>query len=546
MNKSCLRPQLGPDPKPLRRGIVLVLVMIVVVMISLAGFGFVASMSNENKAVHLRGEQLQMENAIASAEEFLKQYLQRSQSTEPSSQSLSTAQSTISASSTDDEETLMRGVVVADEEGPLCRVRFSVMAPHYDETGTSGWRYGLERESTRLDLHAVMEWEYRRPGTGRLALMALPEMTEAVADAILDWMDRDVVPRQSGAEADYYATQNPPYSPRNGIPDSLEELLLVKGVTRSALFGHDANQNHRLDLDEQSSTSVSPARDASGDSSLPWSELLTLFSGERNQSRDGQPRINLNQPDLGQMHRQMTQAFDVKVATYAALYRQFGPYMGVGTTVDVGTVKVNFVNPPKFFLPSPLDLLQSRVMVPVAPGIFSVVGSPFPSDREKLQALLGILYDRTTVSDAPVLKGRVNVNLAPPEVLRAIPGFDKALADQIVTSRGAGSKRDRRHDDHPCWLFTENLINLDKMKAFFPYLTVGGDVYRGQIVAFSEASRLSQRVEVVLDASSRPARRLFWKDLQVLGRGYPWDVLDTPGGISTSPNGASNATSFSY
>ena len=67
-----------------RAGIVLIIVMVVVVMISLAGFGFVASISNENRVVHLRGEQMQMQNALASAEEFLKQHLSQPPSTESS------------------------------------------------------------------------------------------------------------------------------------------------------------------------------------------------------------------------------------------------------------------------------------------------------------------------------------------------------------------------------------------------------------------------------------------------------------------------------
>ena len=236
------RPRRNSIIPPNPRGIVLIIVMVVVVMISLAGFGFVASMSNANKVVHLRGEQLQMEHAILSAEEFLKLYLSRPPSTSES------PSSSIAAG----EEQWMRGIVVADEGGPHGRVRFTVMAPRYHESSSATWRYGLQRESGRLELRTVLDWESRFAGAGQKALLALPGMTTAIADAILDWMDADRVPRQAGAEDDYYATLNPPYAPRNGIPDSLEELLLIKGVTRSLLFGDDTNQNHHLDLDETS------------------------------------------------------------------------------------------------------------------------------------------------------------------------------------------------------------------------------------------------------------------------------------------------------
>ena len=527
----------GTPAQPARRGIVLIVVMVVVVMISLAGFGCVASMSNENKAVHVRGEQMQMRSALASAEEYLKLLVSTARPEETNSQESASRQSI------DNDEVAFRGVVVSDEDGPGRRIRFTVMSPRYDETGGAAWRYGLDRESSRLDLRTVMDWELLQPGVGRRALMALPGMTEPIADAILDWMDPDTIARQTGAEAEYYATLNPPYAPRNAVPESIEELLLVKGVTRTILFGFDVNQNHRLEIEEQATANSSSTRDASGERLYPWAELLTVYGGERNRSRDDKPRINLNQFNLSDLHRQIASTVDPVLANYVILYRQFGPFPGPGPVIATATDLPNFTFPPRFRFRSPLDLVQSRVQL-IQPGLPpKIVNSPLPTEPEQLARIFGMLYDQFTVSGTPTIRGRVNVNLAPPEVLRAVPGIDKALAEQIVTSRSNSSKADQRFDEHPCWLLTESLVDLKKMKEIYPYLTVGGDVYRAQVVAFSEESRLSQRVELVLDASREPVRRVFFKDLQVLGRGYLWDVLDTPGGKST-PSGAFDATSY--
>src|SRR5690606_38691018 len=69
-------------------------------------------------------------------------------------------------------------------------------------------------------------------------LLALPGMTEDVADAILDWLDADDEPRPLGAEfEDYYLNLQPAYKPANGPIDSIEQLLLVRGVTPQLLFG---------------------------------------------------------------------------------------------------------------------------------------------------------------------------------------------------------------------------------------------------------------------------------------------------------------------
>ena len=518
-----------------RRGIILVIVMIVIVMVSLAGFGFVASMTNENREVHLRGEQLQMDYALASAEELLKQqWVPKDAVESPALQRPLTV----------DSENALRGVVVSDD-GPNSRIRFTVVAPRFDDTGAATYRYGYERESAKLDLATVMEWEKRMPGAGRRALVSIPGITESIADAILDWMDSDNLPRESGAELEYYTTLNPSYYPRNGIPESLEELLLVKGITRSLLFGRDVDQNHRIDVEESSSsTSFGGLREVDGERPVPLVEILTLFSNEKNQTRDGKPRIDLNQPDLANLQQELSEAFDPDFAKYVVLVRQFGLASPTSAAAaPLASVPVNLGMPSRIRVASILDLVESKVQAILPSGVPTIVASPMSGDVEKLEQSLSKLYDRLSVVGTPTIRGRINLNDAPAEVLRAIPGFDKALAEQIIAARSQATKRDKTHDEHPFWLVSEGIVDLGKMKEILPYLTVGGDVYRAQIIAFSETSRLSHRIELVLDAAVSPARRVYWKDLQVLGRGYPWDVIDTPGGITTETGGNDAAPS---
>ncbi|WKZ33991.1 MAG: type II secretion system minor pseudopilin GspK [Thermodesulfobacteriota bacterium] len=64
---------------------------------------------------------------------------------------------------------------------------------------------------------------------------------EELADALADWIDNDSTPRPRGAEEQFYKGLAPPYAPRNGFPESVEELLLVKGFTPDvfqAVGGH--------------------------------------------------------------------------------------------------------------------------------------------------------------------------------------------------------------------------------------------------------------------------------------------------------------------
>ncbi len=54
---------------------------------------------------------------------------------------------------------------------------------------------------------------------------------DELVDAVLDWLDEDAVPRNFGAEDDFYQSQEPPYSAANRLMAHPSELLLVKGFT---------------------------------------------------------------------------------------------------------------------------------------------------------------------------------------------------------------------------------------------------------------------------------------------------------------------------
>ena len=68
-------------------------------------------------------------------------------------------------------------------------------------------------------------------------LLVLLEYDPAVLDAILDWLDPDDQPRPHGGEKDFYLKQKIPYSAKNGAMDYLGEMLLIRGMDGSALYG---------------------------------------------------------------------------------------------------------------------------------------------------------------------------------------------------------------------------------------------------------------------------------------------------------------------
>lgn len=124
------------------------------------------------------------------------------------------------------------------------------IVPPYDSgnipLGRGTYRVVVTDEASRISLNGASAEVLRRllqnTGVGDARLL------DTIVDAILDWQDPDNVPRANGAEEEYYQSLPQPYHPKNGAFDSLEELLLVRGVTRDILDGNIVVHNRRADL----------------------------------------------------------------------------------------------------------------------------------------------------------------------------------------------------------------------------------------------------------------------------------------------------------
>jgi type II secretory pathway component PulK len=97
------------------------------------------------------------------------------------------------------------------------------------------YQVGIQDESGKINLNFVPEEQLR----SLLAVVGIvPPDAEIIADSIMDWRDVDDEPRPNGAEQFYYQTLFPPYQTKNGRMDTVEELLLVRGITRDYYYGH--------------------------------------------------------------------------------------------------------------------------------------------------------------------------------------------------------------------------------------------------------------------------------------------------------------------
>ena len=512
---------------------VLFVVVIVVTMLSLAGLNFVSVMYTENKAVRLGGDELQIDCLVYSGTESIKAFCEQ------------TAEQRQSDGGGYDNPNLFSSIEVLDQNIDGRRGRFSVISPRVENGEITGIRFGIQNESARLNLAVLPLWEEEHAGAARQALMGLPGMTESIADAVLDWIDDDDSQREFGAETDYYLGSNVPYGPRNTTPTSLEELLLVRDVTREMLFGSDANYNHRVDPEESQQSGPSMGAGFSG-SGLPWASLLTVFSTEQNLDPDGEEKIYLNSEDLPLVYQALNKTFDKDWARFIIAYRQFGPYdekqsrskkSARSNSKDKSKkskpgsktskpAKFDLALPAKFNIDSVLDLIGAEVAIssgdedeePV------ILESPLADDPAQMRDYLPALLDYTDTTNLKVHRGRVNVNLAPRAVLQGVPGVSDVLVERIANARASLGDNDPNRR-HPTWILTEGLVDLDEMRTILPYLTCGGDVFRAQVVGYFDEPGAAARAEVVIDATSNPPRQVYWKDLRLLGPGYQLDEL---------------------
>lgn len=372
-----------------RSAFLLLAVLLVVSAVTLASMAFMQSMLLGHQESRLTGESIQARYAADSGIDAARLFVASNRSMR------------LQAGGTFNNPNTFQAIPVLQSKDPANPCNYTLIAPNLDEDGEySSVRYGLMNESARLNLNVLPMIDSAMSGSaallsavagaagggaagggaslptaglgsgsmsgassdsgaaasiGRDLLMALPAMTEDVADAILDFIDADSEPREYGCELEYYSQLPNPYAPINGPLTSIEQLLLVRGVTPQLLFGLDQNRNGVLEAAEENAammgtaatgmnagmanTSTAGSNAASvSPPDLGWAMYLTLYSKEKNVTSDGLPRVNLNGQDLNLLRTDLSAAMGDDIATFVIAYRMLGSNNGGGGSGSGGAV----------------------------------------------------------------------------------------------------------------------------------------------------------------------------------------------------------------
>ncbi len=541
-----------------RRGVVLLIVLIVVVLLTLAAYQFGELMTAEYAAADSY-------NRSAQARRLADSGIQYSAAALGNTNTFNTAL----GGNPYDNASFFQAIAVQGNGPGNSQGRFSVIAPLDPDDpagGSQPYRYGVTDESGKLNLNALMTLD----SSGKVAhdmLMNLPNMTEDIANSILDWIDPDSDTRTNGAEDDYYTSLSPPYHVKNGPLDSLEELLLVKGVTPDLLFGNDTDRSGTQQY-------------------RGWSAYLTVYSRELNVDSQGNPRIYVNDPDLQGLYQKLTTALSADLANYIIAYRMYGPAQqqqstpggtapaaGSGTGAVAGRLSSasaasaasaqapaasaasgargaastgggtsaagtgtsgatprltratlgNFGQRPPQRISSLYELINSRVSIPgSAPGTQATTYPSPLNDPSTLSQLLPLLLDEVTTVQGIEIPARINVNTAPRTVLSALPGLSPADVENIIDHRPSFSSAEPPDPIYqtPAWLITQANFSPQTLRTLDRYITARSQVYRVQSVGYFDGGGPAARVEAVIDTNAGRPRIIYWRDLTELGKGY--------------------------
>ncbi len=359
----------------------------------------------------------------------------------------------------------------------------------YGQIDDSTPTFGITDECGKINLNTATSNQ----------LLALPNMTENASDPILDWVSTTTTPLTDGAKSDYYNGLQEPYDCKMGPFETVEELLLVKGITPytdsigmdgnlgTPLWGYDRNHNGVIEQSEANSSggAINLFNDANSGSRGFFNDVTVYSVDPSTLAIDGTTRVNVNTGSAANLTSTLT--------TY------IGASRAAVVSANIARVKRGNGRTPPPTTPF-ANMYQFYTSSGMTPQEFSEVS------------------DYLTASTGKTTKGVVNVNTAPAEVLEAI-GISQADAENLVAQRLQNSDT---ITDSVGWAY--QIMTPASITASAKLLVARSFQYSADIVAVSADGRAFKRMRIVVDCTTAPAKILYRKDLTSLGWPLPASV----------------------
>lgn len=314
-------------------------------------------------------------------------------------------------------------------------------------------------------------------------LLFLPDMTEDIADSILDWIDTDDTVRTGGAESGYYLNLDYGYWSRNGAMQSIRELLRIRGVTEGILTGN-------TDLELLSTENEG------------WIQYLTCVSQELNQDSEGNARVNVNRVDQQTLTQQL--GLTAGQAQWIIENRRFRNLAGmIGQTAQAAQ--------PAQTAQTAQQTTQTTQTTQTAQQQTGTQ-SQQPQGQQQSEPLdaatiLGIA-DKITLTTRQYITGKVNVNTAGLVVLTAMFEGNRELAQNVIAAReGLGGVFLSLAD-----LQQVEGLTQDMMSTFLDRMTIRSSIFEIHATAVSQATGLQYHVEAIVNREASQGQIIYWRE----------------------------------
>lgn len=304
------------------------------------------------------------------------------------------------------------------------------------------------------------------------SLLALPLMSEDLADAILDWRDADDDTRPLGAEIGYYFSSRGSYEPRNDDIRHIAEIELIAGADELLVRGEDYDLDSQLDPNEDDGRASWPPDQPDGQLDPEWSELLTAASVDGGYAHSGEERLDL------------TSASASDVARIVGVSNSHAETI-IGIAQTPGVVLEDFISG---------NLSQ----------LAQVAGLDEDANTSPLtDAQLASLLAEAWIGDAfELAPGRVNLNTAPQEVLDALFPSNPSLVDAIV------ARRDASAGGFTSVIDLLGTIDRATLSQIARRVTVRSNVYVVSVRGRDESSGIEANLVATIDRSRLPVEIL--------------------------------------
>jgi type II secretory pathway component PulK len=332
----------------------------------------------------------------------------------------------------------------------------------------------------------------------REQLLALPDMTEDIADSILDWIDSDEDIRPGGAESGYYLNLDIGYWARNGAIRTDRELLRIKGITEGLFYGE--RELELLSADNEG-----------------WMHYLTCYSRELNQDSDGNRKININRAnretlitDLGLSEGQAQWVLDNRP------FRQFADMIGqTSTTTATASSAGSSAFGQTGATGSTARSAASQTTGAASRQTQTSSGQATGQQQQEQPAAEPLdmatvleLADKATLTNRRTLPGKVNLNTAGETVLTALFEDNRELAQNVIAAReGLGG----------VFLSLADLQQVEGMsrevlQQYLDQMTLRSSIYEIHVTAVSQATGLTWQVQAIVDREAAQGQIIYWRE----------------------------------